>query len=97
VECWNDLGFGHFELCYIRDKLKREVDFVITKDKRPWILIEVKEANDSLSKSLVHFQTVTQAEYAFQVVLDKPYVDADCFKSKTPTVVPARTLLSQLL
>ena len=97
VECWNDLGFGHFELCYIRDKLKREVDFVITKDKRPWILIEVKKANDSLSKSLVHFQTVTQAEYAFQVVLDKPYVDADCFKSKTPTVVPARTLLSQLL
>ena len=28
--------------------------------------------------------------------LDLPYVDADCFTRTTPTVVPAKTLLSQL-
>jgi hypothetical protein len=30
------------------------------------------------------------------VVLDAPFVDADCFRRREPCVVPARTLLSQL-
>jgi hypothetical protein len=32
-----------------------------------------------------------------QAVLDMPYGDADCFERREPVVVPARTLLSQLL
>jgi len=31
------------------------------------------------------------------VVVDMPYVEADCFAHRTPIVVPARTFLSQLL
>jgi hypothetical protein len=34
---------------------------------------------------------------AFQAVTDLPYVDVDCFGRTDPVVVPARTLLSQLL
>jgi hypothetical protein len=34
---------------------------------------------------------------AFQVVMDLPYEHVDCFQTTRPCVVPARTLLSQLL
>jgi uncharacterized protein len=98
VEGWTDLGLGEFQLGYLRDKQKREVDFVVARDGHPWILVEVKKAQEQLSPALAHFQDQVKAPFAFQVVLDAPFVDADCFaKSRGPLVVPARTFLSQLL
>lgn len=29
VDGWTDLGFGEFELRYLRDKQKREMDFLV--------------------------------------------------------------------
>ena len=97
VECWTDLGFGVFDLFYVRDRKKREVDFLVTKDKVPWFLAEVKSASEALSGSLAFFQRATGAKHAFQVVLDADYEDADCFEKTTPAVVPAKTFLSQLV
>lgn len=97
VEGWTDLGLGHFELRYLRDKLKREVDFVVVRDRKPWFLVEVKNSHARLSEALGYFQTQTKARHAFQVVLDRAYISADCFARTDPTVVPARTFLSQLL
>jgi hypothetical protein len=98
VEGWTDLGLGEFQLGYLRDSLKREVDFVVVRDRKPWMLVEVKKADDQPSNSLAHFQDQIKAPFAFHVVLDAPYVDADCFaKPRPPLVVPARTFLSQLL
>jgi len=96
AECWTDLGLGNFELRYLRDKQKREVDFVMIRDDQPWFLVEVKHADTALSPSLRHFQQQTKSEHAFQVVMEKPYVDQDCFIHHRPLVVSARTLLSQL-
>jgi predicted AAA+ superfamily ATPase len=97
VEGWTDLGHGRFELRYLRDKLKREVDFVVVRDGKPWFLVEVKKTDVNLSPSLTHYQIATGAEHAFQVVLDLPYVQANCFAHRKPLVVPAKTFLSQLL
>jgi len=97
VEGWTDLGLGEFELRYIRDVNKREVDFVIIRDKKPWLLVEVKAADTHFSPTLEYFQAKTKAPYAFQVVMDLPYVQTDCFSYKRPMIVPARTFLSQLL
>ena len=97
VEGWTDLGFGDFELRYLRDKEKREVDFLVVKDQRPWFLVEVKTGDTRLSPALAHFQAQTGAPHAFQAVLDLPFVEADCFTVGRPVVVPALTLLSQLL
>ncbi len=96
VETWTDLGLGKFELRYLRNKAKREVDFVVIKDGSAYCLVEVKHGNDSLSPALKYFQDQTSAPHAFQVVLDAPFVKADCFKHRGPLVVPARTFLSQL-
>ena len=43
VEGWTDLGFGRFELRYVRDKLQREVDFLVLRDRKPWFLVAVAD------------------------------------------------------
>ncbi|MGH8210565.1 MAG: ATP-binding protein [Steroidobacteraceae bacterium] len=97
VEGWTDLGLGHFELRYLRDKLKREVDFLVVRDRKPWFLVEVKNSDTKLSDTLGFFQSQTQSRHAFQVVLEIPFAKVDCFGRTDPVVVPARTFLSQLL
>ena len=97
VEGWTDLGLGNFELRYLRDKMKREVDFLVVRDRKPWFLVEVKLSDTKLSPSLAYFQAQTKAAHAFQVVINLPYEAADCFHPRQPSVVPARTFLSQLL
>jgi predicted AAA+ superfamily ATPase len=97
VETWTDLGLGAFELRYLRDKLKREVDFLIVRDGEPWVLIEIKSMRETLSPHLFHFQKQTGAKHAFQAVVDLPHEAIDCFAHSGPVVVPLRTLLSQLV
>jgi uncharacterized protein len=98
VEGWTDLGIGDFQLGYLRDKEKREVDFIVVRDRNPWMLIEVKKSDDTLSPSLAYYQQRTGAPYAFQVVMNADFIDADCFAQPgPPMVVPAATFLSQLL
>jgi predicted AAA+ superfamily ATPase len=97
VETWTDLGLGAFELRYLRDKLKREVDFLIVRDGEPWVLIEIKSTRETLSPHLFHFQKQTGAKHAFQAVMDLPHEAINCFAHAGPAVVPLRTLLSQLV
>ncbi len=98
TDYWNDQGLGDFGLYYLRDLEKREVDFVVTRDQKPWFLVEVKNGpNHSISKHLYYFQEETQAPHAFQVVIEMDYVDKDCFSMHKPTIVPAQTFLSQLV
>ena len=98
VDGWNDMGLGAFELGYLRDKEKREVDFLVARNGTPWFLAEVKHGDETLSPSLQRYQDQIGAPFAFQVTFDTAYVDRDCFAEPgPPLVVPARTFLSQML
>lgn len=97
VQGWTDLGLGRFELHYLRDKQKREVDFFVVRDRRPWLLVEVKTSDVRLGPSLAYFQRQIGAPRAVQVVIDLPFEQVDCLTDESPVVVPARTFLSQLL
>jgi len=98
VHWWSDMGLDHYQLFFLRDKAKREVDFLVTRNNSPWLLVEVKSSGRAgLSRQLAFFQQKTGAEHALQVAMDLEYVDADCFKSRRPIIVPARTFLSQLV
>ncbi len=96
VEGWTDLGLGVFELRYLRDARKREVDFLVVRDGTPWFLVETKCGQPGLSPHLAYFQQVTGAQHAFQVAMHADYVAADCFARHVATIVPARTFFSQL-
>lgn len=76
VHFWTDSGLGVYNLYFIRTKEKEEVDFLITKNNKPWMLIEVKASSKAaLSKSLCKFQKILECPYAFQVVFDLPSND----------------------
>jgi uncharacterized protein len=49
VQFWTDYGFGNYNLYYLRDKNKHEVDFLITKNDKPMILLEVKKNDGNFS------------------------------------------------
>lgn len=98
VNFWTDRGWGDYALYYLRNKEKREVDFLVVKNGQPWFLVEVKNSsNGSPSKSLFYFQEMLEVEHAIQVALDMDYVDRSCFESLRPIIVPAKTFLSQLI
>ncbi len=98
VHFWTDNGFGTYDLFFIRDKGKREVDFLVTRNDQPWFIVEVKTSgNRSLSPHLDHFHNLLNTSHAFQVALDMDYVDRDCFSVDRPVRVPAKTFLSQLI
>ncbi|MCI5221945.1 MAG: hypothetical protein D3924_04570 [Candidatus Electrothrix sp. AR4] len=86
VHLWPNLGPGKFELFFLR-----------TRDSKPWFLVEVKSSDTKLSRHLAYFQEKTGADHAFQVTVDAPFVDADCFAVPDPVKVPAKTFLSQLI
>lgn len=55
IQTWRDLGFGDFELYFLRDRDRREVDFCITKGRNPWLLVEAKVSETQLSENLAYF------------------------------------------
>lgn len=97
VHFWTDIGIGEFGLYFLRTKDKKEVDFVVTRDGTPWFLVEVKSSHTAISPNLRYFQERIGALHAFQVTIDAPFVDADCFSVSYPVRVPAKTFLSQLV
>lgn len=97
VQGWTDIGFGSFQLAYLRDKEKREVDFLVLRDKRPWFLVEVKTGDTRPAPELSSYAKALGVQHAFQAVMELPFASQDCFALEGPSVVPMRTLLSQLL
>lgn len=98
VHFWTDLGFGKYELYFLRDKEKREVDFLVTQNGSPWLMVEVKSsAKEPMSASLLHFQSQLNVPHVLQVAFDMPYIEKDCFSLKKPMIVPLKTFLSQLI
>lgn len=98
VHFWTDRGLGQYDLWFIRDKEKREVDFLVSRDKKPWFLVEVKSSSQAgLNKNLIYFQEKIKARHAFQVVFDMGYIQKDCFQHSSPIIVPAQTFLTQLV
>ena len=58
VSNWNDLGLGNFSLHYLRNRDREEVDFLISNNHNPLLLIETKLSDDDVSKSLIKFQKI---------------------------------------
>jgi len=54
-------------LCYLRDKNKREVDFVVLKDRKPIFAVETKTGDRDVSKHISYFAARTEIPLFFQV------------------------------
>ncbi|PIP27138.1 MAG: AAA family ATPase [Candidatus Moranbacteria bacterium CG23_combo_of_CG06-09_8_20_14_all_39_10] len=56
------------ELHYLRDRDGHEVDFLIAVDKKPWMAIEVKSSDQSISKNLQYFGGKLDIPFKYQLV-----------------------------
>lgn len=82
-----------YELNYVRDRNGHEVDFLIVKNRKPFLLIEVKLSDEGISRHLIYFKEKLRLEQALQLVLAP-------VKKRTMggiTVMSARHWLSQKL
>ena len=57
-------------LHYLRDKEKREVDFLLLADNEPLYLIEVKVSDDTFSPALFRYNNLLPSVKAIQIVLN---------------------------
>ncbi|MCG2726127.1 MAG: AAA family ATPase [Elusimicrobia bacterium] len=71
VNLWRSLGQANTNLFYIRDKEKREADFLITEKNNPFLLIECKLNDEMLSENLAVFQRKLKIPVAIQLVNKK--------------------------
>lgn len=56
IEAWNDYGWGKFSIHYLRNKDKQEVDLLLAKDNKPFLLVEAKLSDTSPAANLLAFQ-----------------------------------------
>ena len=68
IRIWQATGEIKLDLNYLRDKEKREVDFVLSEKGRPLCLIECKYSDTSLSPNLFYFQKKLNVPHAIQLV-----------------------------
>jgi predicted AAA+ superfamily ATPase len=56
VTLWTDFGFGEYQLWYLRNKEKQEVDFLVTESSQPLFMVEAKYSDPAVSTNLIKFQ-----------------------------------------
>lgn len=66
---WTDTGEGTYELHYLRDKERREIDFLITRDGVPWLPVEAKLGDPTPSPNWQKFLRQLPSTWGVQVCL----------------------------
>jgi predicted AAA+ superfamily ATPase len=65
---WTDTGEGVFELFYLKNKEKQEIDFLIVRDGVPWLPVEVKLGDTDPSRNWKKFAALLPCQRALQLV-----------------------------
>ncbi|MCL5034471.1 MAG: AAA family ATPase [Bacteroidetes bacterium] len=65
---WTETGQGDFQLHYVRDRERRETDFLISQDRQPFALVEVKLKGSNIDPSLRYFSDRLKPKYSMQIV-----------------------------
>ncbi len=72
---WNELGLGDFDVRYIRNVRKQEVDFVLIDRNKPVALFEAKLNDINLSPAGMFFADLLKIPY-YQIIAHKDHMDA---------------------
>jgi predicted AAA+ superfamily ATPase len=97
VHFWIDTGHGKFGLQYIKNKKGEEVDFLVTRNQKPWLAIECKYADTSPSQSLIHFQEMLNLPIAIQLVHEAGVYKKHKIKDREVWIVSADLFLRNLV
>ena len=95
VTSWNDMGYGSFSLHFIKNKEQQEVDFLIAKERKPFLLVEAKLTDTEVSSALKKFQRALNIP-AVQLVEESDGYRFFLNEGQSILVAPAYQWLSQL-
>ena len=95
VTSWNDMGYGSFSLHFIKNKEQQEVDFLIAKERKPFLLVEAKLTDTEASSALKKFQRALNIP-AVQLVEESDGYRFFSNEGQSILVAPAYQWLSQL-
>ena len=76
-------------LHYIRDVEKREVDFLVSIDGKPWLCAEAKLSNDDVSPALKYFGAKMKIPFVYQVLKEE---GIDIIRDNVRTISASRFL-----
>ncbi len=91
---WTDNGCDDFELFYLRNKEKEEMDFLICRNKKPWLPIEVKLNDIKPSPNWKKFINQIPCQHGIQIIKKPNYWKCHEFGKKRILVVSAADVLS---
>lgn len=94
-EYWTDTAQGEFSLHFLRTRDGYEVDFLVARDRRPWMLVEVKSNDSQPSRALGRFAAALGTRLNFQLVVKSGVRRS--FPDAAITVISAETFLSGLV
>jgi hypothetical protein len=89
-----DVNGEAMSLCYLRDKYKREIDFVVLRDQRPLFAVECKSGDTELSAHIPYYATRTDIPVFYQVHLE---TDDYLVGDHRARVLPFTTFAAEIL
>lgn len=93
---WTDTGEGRFDLYYVRNKQKEEVDFLICKNNKPFTAIEAKITDAEPSRALRKFSEALGLETVWQITRQDGVCE-ERYSGKTRILVCSANVFLQLL
>ncbi len=96
VHYWTDSGLGDYELFYLRDKQKREIDFLVTANHKPFMLVECKLSAASFNPVLSHYHNLIKPDYSLLVVKNLKNVSINIVDTPPCQILSASGFLGSL-
>jgi predicted AAA+ superfamily ATPase len=87
---------GEFDLHYVRDKQKREVDFLVTNHGKPYLLLEVKSRVSEPTAALIYYQQLLKPQFTIQLVRELRQERRRIMSHPGIQIMTAERFLSQL-
>ena len=96
VQVWQTQGNRATSLNFIRNKEKREVDFVLSERGKPFCLIECKASGEELAPNLLYFQEKLKVPVAVQLLHESGVCQKRRAKGMTQWIISADRWLPML-
>lgn len=94
---WSDTGEGSFELYFLRNKEKEEIDFLITRDRKPWVLCEAKLSDTTPGGHFRKFMRYLDCPRGLQLVASPGQWKEHRFEEGSVLVASAAEALAYLV
>ncbi|WP_446008450.1 ATP-binding protein [Candidatus Electrothrix sp.] len=84
----------NMELCFLRDQLKREVDFIVLRDNKPLFAVECKTGAQSVSKHIAYFSERTDIPCFYQIHTGKDDYEVADLRTR---ILPLTRFVTEIL